>query len=141
MAEEQQSGRLGRWEKQPEPGDAPQNRLKATHSNPIATTTAYTNSLCLDEDGAVEGERRVISTSGLDVRVDDGGTDQATKRSFEMVEKRSRYGPIFTRGESRKYPENRIFAVEGTWTRGRGQACGCAEQKRSRGMKVTSKIE
>lgn len=40
MAEEQQSGRLGRWEKQPEPGDTPQNRLKATHSNPVATTTA-----------------------------------------------------------------------------------------------------
>ena len=38
MARSGRSGRLGRRERQPEPGNTPQNRLKATHSNHRATT-------------------------------------------------------------------------------------------------------
>ena len=55
IARSGRSGRLGRRERQPEPGNTPQNRLKATHSNHRATTTAQsakptTNEPTLDEE-------------------------------------------------------------------------------------------
>ena len=102
MARSGRSGRLGRRERQPEPGNTPQNRLKATHSNHRATATAQsakptTNEPTIDEEWAVAGERRRVSTSGLD---DDDGDDESvltTQSASKTARKRSRYGPKFTK--------------------------------------------
>ena len=102
MARNGRSGRLGRRERQPEPGNTPQNRLKATHSNHRATTRPQrakptTKEPTLDKEWAVAGERRHVSTSGLD---DDDGDDEAvltTQSASKTARKRSRYGPIFTK--------------------------------------------
>ena len=102
MARNGRSGRLGRRERQPEPGNTPQNRLKATHSNHRATATAQsakptTRDPTLDEESAVAGERRHVSTSGWD---DDDGDDESvltTQSASKTAENRSRYGQVFTK--------------------------------------------